>query len=84
MIFWVLEVFLLLLLIHSINAIINPEQITQWTIERYKRILKFYCFECEIKPSPKTAQVIRYGHLVVAILIVLYMVLIVLIALFGR
>ncbi|MDD5593926.1 MAG: hypothetical protein PHG97_04235 [Candidatus Margulisbacteria bacterium] len=78
---WVLELFLLLLLIHSINAVINPEKIVQWTIERYRGILKFYCFECEIKPSARSVSVIRIGHLIVAILLVVYMVLIVL---FGR
>ena len=74
---WVLELFLLILLIHSINAVINPEMIVRWTVERYRRILKFYCFECEIKPSPRSVGVIRIGHLIVAVVLVLYMVLIV-------
>jgi len=78
---WALELFLLLLLIHCINAIFNPEKIVQWTIERYKRILKFYCFECEIKPTAKSVSIIRIGHLIVASILVVYMVLIVL---FGQ
>jgi len=72
---WVLELFFLLLFIHCINAIINPAKILNWTIDRYKQQLKFYCFECEIKASPKSITVIRYGHIIVAIMLIIYMVL---------
>jgi len=71
---WILEAFLFLLLVHSLNAIINPEKIVQWTIERYQSAMKFYCFDCEIKPTAKSIKIIRVGHIIVAVLIVIYMV----------
>ena len=73
--FWILELFLFLLFLYSINAVLNPDKIVQWTIERYKKILKFYCFEYEIKSTPKSARVIQIGHLIVAIVLLIYMIL---------
>jgi hypothetical protein len=70
---WILELFLLLLFLHSINAIINPAKIVNWTIDRYKGILKFYCFEGEIKATPNSAKIIRIGHLIVATVLFIYM-----------
>lgn len=72
---WALELFLLLLFIHSVNAIINPDKIIQWTIDRYKSMLNLYGFECEIKPTAKSAKIIRYGHLVVAVVLLFYIML---------
>ena len=74
---WALELFLSLLLIHCVNAIINPAKIVQWTIERYRVMLKFYCFDCEIRPTAGSTRVIRVGHAIVAVCLIIYMVLIV-------
>jgi hypothetical protein len=74
---WALELFLSLLLIHCLNAIVNPGKIVQWTIERYRVMLRFYCFDCEIRPTQRSAWVIRVGHSIVALFLIIYMVLIV-------
>lgn len=72
---WIIELFSFLLFVHSVNAAINPGQVVNWTIDRYKNILKFYCFDCEIKSTPKSIKVIRIGHIIVAIILFVYMAL---------
>lgn len=74
-IFWSLEVFLFLMCLVCVKAILDPKAHAEWTLARTKDQMKFYGFEGNIKTTEKSAAVIRNGHALVLIGIVLLMIL---------
>ncbi|MFH0886655.1 MAG: hypothetical protein V1843_00655 [bacterium] len=69
------ELFLVLLWGWCLYAIINPKEVVAWTVERYENSMKFYGFQAKIKPTKRSARIIRTGHLLVLILLSVYIVL---------
>lgn len=73
---WIIEIGLAALWAYSLYASLNPEATVDWTIERYERMMKFYGFKATIKPTKRSAVIIRKGHLVVLTLLTIYMALV--------
>ena len=72
-IFWVLEVFLFLMALVCIKAIFYPEAHARWTLERTKSQLKFYGFEGDINITAKSVAMMKNGHTILLVIIILLM-----------
>jgi len=74
MLLLIMDLFLVLLLILCLYAVIKPEVIIKFTLRKSMDQMKFYAFDAQITPTPKSTNVIRLGHLLVAIVIVIFLV----------
>lgn len=59
----VIELFLAFLCAVCVAAVINPDRVVEWTIDRYMRMLKIYGFDAKITATPRSKNIIRFGHL---------------------
>ncbi len=74
--FLILDFILVSFLAFCIYAVTHPDEIVQFTIGKYKRSMKFYGFEADIKTSEKSIKIIKVGHAIIAIIIVMYLIVI--------
>jgi hypothetical protein len=70
------QLLLVILWIYCLYAVLNPKKIVAFTVDRYLQSMGFYCFKASIKPTKKSVNRIRNGHLAVLILVTVYILLI--------
>jgi len=73
---WLIEVLLAALWIYSLFAVIFPKEVVKFTIDKFNRQLKFYAFKADVRPTKRSASLIRWGHSVVLIVLTIYIALI--------
>jgi hypothetical protein len=65
--------FLWLLWAYCIYAILNPKKTLEFTLDRTKRMMKFYGFKGAITATKRSQGVLFRGHLVVLVLLTIYL-----------
>ena len=65
--------FLWLLWAYCIYAILNPKRTVAFTVDRTKRMLKFYGFKGTVAATKKSEGILFRGHLVVLVLLTIYL-----------
>lgn len=71
------EAFLGVLWIYCIYAVLDPERIVKFTLERSERTMKFYGFNATIKATKKSKDIIFKGHLVALVILSFYLFLVI-------
>lgn len=70
------QLLLIILWIYCLYAVLNPKKVVAFTVDRYLRLMGFYCFKATIRPTKKSVNTIRNGHLAVLLIITIYILLI--------
>ena len=65
-----------ILLLFSLYAAARPEKIVEFTVDKSLRQMKFYAFEAAITPTKRSVSVIRNGHLLVALVLIVLLAII--------
>jgi len=73
---WTAEILLGLIWIYSLYAISNPERTLKFTIERTIKTMKFYKIKATMKPTKRSAEILRNGHILVLLLATIYMIIV--------
>jgi hypothetical protein len=71
-----IELFLISLWLYSLYAIFFADRVVFWTIQRYENLMKFYAFDSVIKPTYQSVKIIRFGHIIIFIVLTIYIVLV--------
>ncbi len=71
-----IDVIYFLLLIYSLYAAANPERTVKFTVDKSMRQMRFYAFEATITPTPRSYKIIRNGHLLAALALVILLAII--------
>jgi hypothetical protein len=66
--------FLLLLWGYCVYAITHPKDLVKFTLDRSKRMLKFYGFKGAISATNKSAEILVRGHIFVLVLLTIYII----------